>query len=256
MNKLIAANWKMNKTVAESVSTVKELKKLVKDAKNAEIAVCPPFTALYAVSKELKKSDVRLGAQNMHFEDAGALTGEVSPAMLKDIGCEFVILGHSERREFSGEDDEFISKKVIAALKHDLKPILCVGENLEQRNNGEAKDVVENQLEKCLNEINKSQMAMISIAYEPVWAISRGNSNTRPATKEDAEKMHRFIQGLIAKIFDSGTSKSTRILYGGSVKPENARELLSMPNINGALVGNASLDAKSFAEIVKAAEIN
>lgn len=253
MKKLIAANWKMNKTISEAVSTAKELKKLIKSAKNAEIAICPPFTALEAVGKELRKSSIKLGAQNMHFEDFGAYTGDISPLMLKDIGCRYVILGHSERREFFNETDLLINKKVIAALRHSIKPILCVGETFEQRSSNKAREVIDKQLRNCLDRVDAKQMQNVVIAYEPVWAISRGNVNTKPATKEDAEEMHNFIRELLTDIFDSATAKSTRIIYGGSVKPENAKELLAMQNINGALVGNASLNAKSFTEIVRAA---
>ena len=253
MKKLIAANWKMNKTAPEAVSTAKELKLLIKNDKNTEVVVCPPFTALEAVGKELKKSKIKVGAQNMHFEDSGAYTGDISPLMLKNAGCEYVILGHSERREFFKEDDVLINKKVMSALKNKLKPILCVGETFEQRNGNKAREVIDKQLRNCLDRIGARQMQKVSIAYEPVWAISRGNTNTKPATKEDAEEMHGFIRKLLKEIFDSAAAKSTRIIYGGSVKPENAEKLLSMPNINGALVGNASLNAKSFAEIVKAA---
>ncbi|MBI2655557.1 triose-phosphate isomerase [Candidatus Woesearchaeota archaeon] len=254
MKKLIAANWKMNKTVPEAVSAAKELKLLIKNSKNAEVAVCPPFTALEAVGKELEKTKIKLGAQNMHFEDSGAYTGDISPLMLKGIGCEYVILGHSERREFFKEDDVLINKKVMSALKNKLTPILCVGETLEQRSSSKAREVIDKQLRNCLDKVNAKQMQNVVIAYEPVWAISRGISNTKPATKEDAEEMHKFIREFLGNIFDSATAKNARIIYGGSVKPENAEELLSMPNINGALVGNASLNAKSFAEIVKAAE--
>lgn len=251
MQKLIAANWKMNKTANEAVSFINEFKKLIKDIKNVEIVICPPFTILNETKKLIKGSKIKLGAQNMHFDNYGAFTGEISPLMLKDIGCEYVILGHSERREFFNEDDNLINKKVIAALNHGLKPILCIGENLEQRNQGKAKNVVESQLKVCLKNIGKNQMTKINIAYEPVWAISRGNPNTKPATKEDAEEMHLFARNVISKIYDSSTAKNTRIIYGGSMKPENAKELLSMPNIDGGLVGNASLNAKSFAEIVR-----
>ena len=253
MKKLIAANWKMNKTAPEAVSAAKELKKLVKNARNAEVVIFPPFTALEAVGKELKKSKIKIGAQNMHFEDSGAYTGDISPLMLKDIGCEYAILGHSERREFFNESDLLINKKVIAALRHSLKPILCVGETFEQRSGNKTREVIDKQLRNCLDRIDAGQMQKIVIAYEPVWAISRGNPNIKAATKEDAEEMHKFIRELLAEIFNSATAKSARILYGGSVKPENAKELLSMPSINGALVGNASLNAKSFAEIVEAA---
>lgn len=250
--KLLIANWKMNKTISEAVSSAKELKKLLHNEKNAEIVICPPFTALEAVSKELKGSNrfFKLGAQNMHFEESGAYTGEISPIMLKGIGCEYVILGHSERRNLFNEHDSVISKKIIAALRHSLKPILCVGENSEQRNNGMAKEVVESQLRNCLNGVKVNNILRISIAYEPIWAISKGNPSHKPATAEDAEEMHKFIKDFLNEIFDSGTAKNVRVLYGGSMKPDNAKELLSMPNIDGGLVGNASLDAKSFAEIV------
>ena len=254
MKKLIAANWKMNKAIPEAVSAAKELKKLVNDAKNAEVAIFPPFTALESVGKELKKSSIKLGAQNMHFEDSGAYTGDISPLMLKDIGCEYVILGHSERREFFNESDVVINKKVVAALKHSLKPILCVGETNEQRSSNKAREVIDKQLRNCLDRISTEQMQDIIIAYEPVWAISRGDPSHKAATSKDAEEGHAVIRNFLANIFGEKAANSVRIIYGGSVKPENAKELLSMENINGALVGNASLNAKSFAEIVKAAD--
>ncbi len=253
MKKLIAANWKMNKTVAESVSTVKELKSLVKTQKKVDIVVCPAFTALSAVSKELKGSSIKLGAQNMHFESAGAYTGEISPLMLKNIGCGFVILGHSERREFFHEDDLLINKKIISALNHSLNPILCVGETLEQKNSNKTREVIDKQLRNGLVNIPALHMKNINVAYEPVWAISRGNTNQKSAIPKDAEDSHQFIRGVIENMFDRKTAENTRVLYGGSMKPENAKELLSMPNVDGGLVGNASLDAKSFAKITKAA---
>ena len=253
MKKLIAANWKMNKNAEEAVSFVREFKTLIKNADNAEIAICPPFTALEAVSRELKNGFVKLGAQNMHFEESGAFTGEISPLMLKNLGCEYVILGHSERREFFKEDDGLINKKVVAALKNGLKPILCIGETWEQRINEKTEDVLENQLLKCLEGVEASQMQNVSIAYEPVWAISRGDPNKKAATKADAEESHLFIRKVLAGMFDEETAEKTKIIYGGSMKPENAKELLAMPNIDGGLVGNASLNAKSFAEIVKSA---
>lgn len=254
MKKLIAANWKMNKTAAESGIFVEEFKKLVKGNENAEIVICPPFTVLESLSEKLKNSKIKLGAQNMHFEDAGAYTGEISPLMLKEMNCEYVILGHSERRKIFGEDDFLINKKLAAALSHGLKPILCIGENLEQRNNGRTKEVLENQLKNCLKNISKNQILKSSIAYEPVWAISAGDPSHKAATPEDAEDGHKFIRGVIAKMHGSSAARSARIVYGGSMKPENAKELLAMPNIDGGLVGNASLNAKSFAEIVKAAQ--
>ncbi|MEK6892425.1 MAG: triose-phosphate isomerase [Nanoarchaeota archaeon] len=254
MKKLIAANWKMNKTVAEAVSTADELKKLAGKEKNADVVICPPFTALYAVAKELKGSNIKLGAQNMYFEDAGAYTGDISPLMLKDIGCEYVILGHSERREFFKEDDSLINKKVLAALKHSLKPILCVGETWEQRESNRTKEVLEKQLKNGLGNVASPQMKNVTIAYEPVWAISRGNPNQKAATPQDAEEGHQFIRNVLETIFDQKIAADTRILYGGSMKPENAKELLSRKGIDGGLVGNASLNAKSFYDIIKAAK--
>lgn len=254
MNKLIVANWKMNKTINEAIFLGKELKKLLKNEKTIDIVICPPFTALQAMSNEVKGSNIKLGAQNMYFEEYGAYTGEISVPMLKEIGCEYVILGHSERREIFGEDDFLINKKVIAALSHSLKPILCIGENLEERNNGNTNKVLENQLKNCVKNVEENQVLKISIAYEPIWAISKGDPNHKAATKEDAEEAHKFIRSILAGMFGEGTAKNVRIIYGGSMKPENAKELLSMPNIKGGLVGNASLDAKSFAEIVKAAK--
>ena len=254
MKKLIAANWKMNKTINEAIFLVQELKKLLKDEKNVDILLCPPFTSLQAVSKKLKGGSIKLGAQNMHFEDSGAYTGDISPLMLKNVGCEYVILGHSERREFFKEDDELINKKVLSALKHSLTPVLCIGETWEQREKNKTKQILENQLKNGLKNVSSLQMRNVAIAYEPVWAISRGNPNQKSATPQDAEDAHLFIRNLLEKLFDKKIAASTRILYGGSMKPENAKELLSKRGIDGGLVGNASLNAKSFYEIIKAAE--
>ena len=249
MKKLIAANWKMNKTVKEAISFMKEFNKMIKN-KNAEVVICPPFASLQAVSKELELSNIKLGAQNMHFENSGAYTGEISPLMIRELGCEYVILGHSERREFFGEDDFLINKKVIAALDNSLKPILCIGENLEQRRSGRANEILESQLKNCLKNIDKNKIFKVSIAYEPIWAISRGDPNHKAATAKDAENGHRFIRRVLKKMYGKKIPTNARIIYGGSMKPENAKELLSMPNIDGGLVGNASLNAKSFAEII------
>jgi len=254
MKRLIVANWKMNKIIKEAIFSAKEFKKLLKDEKDIDIVVCPPFTALHAVSNELKGSNIKLGAQNMYFEEYGAYTGEISASMLKEIGCEYVILGHSERREVFGEDDFLINKKVIAALSHSLKPILCIGESLEDRNKGNTTEVLENQLKNCFKNVEDKQLLKISIAYEPIWAISKGNPNHKAATKEDAEEAHKFIRSILAGMFGEDTAKNVRIIYGGSMKPENAKELLSMPNINGGLIGNASLEAKGFAGIINAAK--
>ena len=251
MKKLIAANWKMNKTIEEGLEFVWELKRLLKNENMADVAICPPFTCLHAMSKALVKSNFALGAQNMHFEGEGAYTGEISPNMLKDIGCEYVILGHSERREIFGEDDYLVNRKVIAALNHPLNPILCIGENLEQKNQGKTDQVLKSQLNNCLKDINSSQILKINIAYEPVWAISKGNPNHKSAAPEDAEQAHIYIREILSNKYGKAIAQSVRIIYGGSVKPEYAKELLSMPNIDGGLVGKASLNAKSFAEIVK-----
>ena len=250
MKKLIAANWKMNKTIEEAASFVKEFRKIIKSRENVDIVICPPHTALQSVSKELKGTNIKLGAQNMHFELYGPYTGEISPLMLKELNCEYVILGHSERRELFCEDDMLINKKVISALANEIMPILCVGETLEQRKSGKTKDAIEKQLRDCLRSISKDQMLHINIAYEPIWAISKGNPNHKAATANDAEEGHKLIRSFLSKLFDENTAKKTRIIYGGSMKPENAKDLLSMPNINGGLVGNASLNAKSFADIV------
>ncbi len=249
MKRLIAANWKMNKAHGEAISFIKELKKSV-GGKKADVVICPAFTLLRDVANEIKGTNIKLGAQNMHFEDSGAFTGEISAKMLKDAGCEYVILGHSERREFFNETDDIINKKVGAALKNGLRPILCVGETLEQRQRSKTEDVIENQLIKCLREIKGSNRVII--AYEPVWAISRGNAAIMPATPGDAELTHIFIRKVMDAI--TGDASRTMILYGGSVKPGNANGFFEKKNINGALVGNASLDAKSFAEIVEAAK--
>lgn len=245
MKPLIAANWKMNMDIKDSVSFINKFKVLIKDIKN-EIVICPPFTLLNEVNKSIKNTNVKLGAQNMHFEEEGAFTGEVSGLMLKDIGCEYVILGHSERRQYFNETDELINKKITTALKRNLKPILCIGETLDQRNNNETLKIIENQLRNCLNNIN--EMENIVVAYEPIWAIGTGKN----ATPQQAEEAHKFIRELLTNMYNEKVSNNIRIIYGGSMKPENSKELLSMPNIDGGLVGGASLDAKSFAKICNA----
>jgi triosephosphate isomerase len=242
---LIAGNWKMHKTVQEAVELVRELKELVSDVKDRDILVCPPFTALYAVSRELEGSNIALGAQNMFYEEKGAFTGEISPLMVKDVGCSYVILGHSERRHIFGETDELINKKVLSAVNHGLIPILCVGETLQEREEDKTKEVIERQVKEGLKGLNETSEFVI--AYEPVWAIGTGKT----ATPELAEKVHSFIREILAEMFGKEKADSIRILYGGSVKPENAAGLMSQPNIDGSLVGGASLKAESFAKIVK-----
>ena len=242
---LIAGNWKMHKTVEGALSLIRELKRLVSDVNHRDILVCPPFTALYAVKAELEGSNISLGAQNMFYEEEGAFTGEISPLMLRDVGCSYVILGHSERRHIFGETDELINKKVLSAVNHGLIPILCVGETLQEREDGKTKEVIERQVREGLKGL--SETSEFVIAYEPVWAIGTG----RTATPELAEEVHSFIRELLSEMFGAKKAESVRILYGGSVKPENAAGLLSQPNIDGSLVGGASLKADSFAKIVK-----
>ena len=246
MRKLfIAGNWKMNKNVKESVSLAKSLINRLKDVQDKDVVVCPAFTALSQVYEEVKDSNVKVGAQNMSFEDEGAYTGEISPRMLKDF-CEYVILGHSERRQYFGEDDEIVNKKVKKALEHGLKPILCIGETLEERDGDKTFDIIESQLKKSLKNMDKNDMKKIIIAYEPIWAIGTGKT----ATPEQAEDVHVFIRKVIKKSYGDEIASELRILYGGSVKPDNVKTLMEKEDIDGALVGGASLDAESFSGIV------
>ena len=247
--KVIAGNWKMNKDLHESQKLVSEIiNGLGKDTK-ADVIVCPPFTSLNEVSSLLKGTQIKLGAQNMHHEESGAYTGEVSADMLKSVGCEYVILGHSERRLIFNEPDELINKKIKAALAKGLKPIFCIGELLEQRENGETMQVVSRQVEKGLEGVSAEQMKNVIIAYEPVWAIGTGKT----ATPEQAQEVHSFIRELVAKKFSVSVAENLIIQYGGSVKPDNAGELLSQKDIDGALVGGACLKADSFLGIIASA---
>ena len=242
----IAGNWKMNNTVAEAVALVNALKPEVSGVAH-RVMVAPPFTALAAVSEAVKGSNILLGAQNMSDEESGAHTGEVSVHMLKDLGVEVVILGHSERRLIYGENDQFINRKVKLALKNGLEVILCVGETLEQREAGKAVAVVEKQLEGGLKDISQSDLATITIAYEPVWAIGTGKT----ATPDDADAIHRAVREKITALYSTDAAEKIVIQYGGSVKPDNAKELMGMENIDGALVGGAALKAETFVPIVK-----
>ncbi len=240
---LIAGNWKMHKTVPEAVELVKELKSRLNQKDDREVLVCPPFTSLHSVGLELKESFIKLGAQNMFYEEKGAYTGEISPIMLKDVGCSYVIVGHSERRHIFGENDELINKKFLSAISHGLIPILCVGETLEERENGKTSEVVSEQVKKGIEGVNADDEFVI--AYEPVWAIGTGKT----ATPEIAQEVHQQIREILESEIGRERAESIRILYGGSVKPENARGLLEMPDIDGALVGGASLKAESFSKI-------
>lgn len=247
---VIAGNWKMNNDLKESEKLIVELKNLLQNEKpNCDVIVCPPYTSLSEAYKLLKGSQIKLGAQNMHFEENGAFTGEVSASMLKSVGCEYVILGHSERRHIFGESNEMINKKIKKALSAGLKPIFCVGELLEERESGTTNDVVKKQILKGLAEISADEMKNIIVAYEPVWAIGTGKT----ASPAQAQEVHEFIRDLIEITYSLEVANDLVIQYGGSVKPENAKELISQKDIDGALVGGACLKADSFLGIIKGA---
>jgi len=247
--KIIAGNWKMNKTIGEALALVEELKPLVGGSTKADVIVCPPFTALESVGKAIDGSVVKLGAQNMHPEPHGAFTGEISAPMLRALFVTHVILGHSERRAHLGETDAFINLKVLAALKHQLRPILCVGESLAEREAGSTLKVVQAQAERALEGVSAEQAASLIVAYEPVWAIGTGKN----ATADQAQEVHGFIRGLLTKLFTASVAQRVRILYGGSMKAANAGELLGQKDIDGGLIGGASLESRSFVELVRAA---
>ena len=244
---IIAGNWKMNKTVAEAQTLILGLKRELKEVKEVDIVVCPPFTALESVSKEILDSNIRLGAQNMSEQNFGAYTGEICAGMLKEFSVRYVILGHSERRQFQRESDELISNKAQAAHAASLKPIVCVGETLEERETGKTEQVVETQVRGSLEGLSRDQLTETIRAYEPVWAIGTGKT----ATSQQAQDVHAFIRNVLASMFDAATARRVRIQYGGSVKPANARELMEQPDVDGALVGGASLDIRSFSDIIK-----
>ncbi|MFZ5597158.1 MAG: triose-phosphate isomerase [Bacillota bacterium] len=244
----IAGNWKMFKTVGEAVSFAEGLK-AAELPRDCRVLICPPFTALYPVSRVLEGSGIELGAQNMHPSKEGAFTGEVSPVMLKEAGCRYVILGHSERRQYFGETDKIVNEKVLSALENGLLPIVCVGEVLSQREAGRTEKVVEGQIRGSLAGIGAEQAKEITVAYEPVWAIGTG----RTASAEDAQQVNGLIRGLLGEMFGREAAGQISILYGGSVKPDNTAGLMGQPDIDGALVGGASLDIKSFTAIIHAA---
>jgi triosephosphate isomerase len=244
---IIAGNWKMNKTVAEALALVNGIKRELKDVKEVDIVVCPPFTALGEVSKAILDSNIRLGAQNMSEHTSGAYTGEIAAGMLKEFSARYVILGHSERRQYQKESDELISKKAAAAHAASLKPIVCVGETLAEREGGQMEAVLLTQVRGSLTGLTKQQMEETIIAYEPVWAIGTGKT----ASAQQAQDAHAYIRSLLVKLFDETVARKVRIQYGGSVKASNARELMSLPDVDGALVGGASLEDRSFADIIK-----
>jgi triosephosphate isomerase (TIM) len=244
---IIAGNWKMNKSVAEGLALVQDFKRELANIKEVDIVVCPPFTALSEISKLILDSNIRLGAQNMSEHNYGAYTGEIAAGMLKEFSVRFVILGHSERRQFQKEPDELIAKKALAAHAAQIKPIVCVGETLEEREAGNTEKIVERQLKGSLAGISAQQMEETIIAYEPVWAIGTGKT----ASPAQAQEVHAFIRKKLTFMYSESLARDVRIQYGGSVKPQNARELMSQPDVDGALVGGASLEVRSFSDIIK-----
>jgi len=244
---IIAGNWKMHMTTQEAVFLVEYLKRALAAEEEVEAVVCPPFTALFSVREVLKGTKVKLGAQNMFWELKGAYTGEISPGMLLDLGCEYVILGHSERREYFLETNEMVNKKAKAALAHGLKPIVCVGETLAQREANQTETVLREQVTQSLDQIPLGHLESLVVAYEPVWAIGTGKT----ATPEDANQVIKFIRSVIGEMYGQEKAETIRIQYGGSVKPENIAELMTQSDIDGALVGGASLEPASFTKIVQ-----
>ena len=244
---LIAGNWKMYKTCAEAVDEAKALVDRVQPMDDREMMIAPTYTALAQVSVVLKGSPVALGAQNLYWENEGAYTGEISAPMLISAGCSHAIIGHSERRQYFGETDDTVNKKIETAINHDLIPVFCIGESEQERDLNQTFSVLDKQVTKGLNNISSKDLGTLIIAYEPIWAIGTGKT----ATTEQAQEVHQFIRSLIDKAFGSELAQSMRILYGGSVKPENIDELMAMPDVDGALVGGASLKADSFSNIIK-----
>ncbi|ENJ9654630.1 triose-phosphate isomerase [Clostridium botulinum] len=242
---IIAGNWKMNKTVKEAVELVKELKPLVKDAK-CDVVVCPTYVCLPAVLEEVKGSNIKVGAQNMHFEESGAYTGEIAPKMLEELGVHYVIIGHSERRQYFNETDETVNKKVKKAFEHNLIPIVCCGESLDQREGNITEKVLKEQIKVGLKELNKEQVEKLVIAYEPIWAIGTGKT----ATDEQANETIGYIRTVVKDMYGESVADKVRIQYGGSVKPGTIKAQMNKEEIDGALVGGASLKAEDFAAIV------
>ncbi|WP_050608208.1 triose-phosphate isomerase [Clostridium niameyense] len=242
---IIAGNWKMNKTVDEAVELVRNLKPLVKDAK-CDVVVCPTFVCLPQVLKEVEGTNIKVGAQNMHFEESGAYTGEISPSMLENLGVNYVIIGHSERRQYFNETDETINKKVKKAFEHNLIPIVCCGESLEEREGNITEKVLEKQIKEDLKELTNEQVERLVVAYEPIWAIGTGKT----ATDDQANETIGYIRSVIEGMYGKEVAEKVRIQYGGSVKPNTIKAQMEKPEIDGALVGGASLKAEDFAAIV------
>ncbi|RAK19991.1 triosephosphate isomerase [Anoxybacillus vitaminiphilus] len=245
---IIAGNWKMHKILSEAVSFVEEVKGVIPSAEKVDSVICAPALFLERLVQAVQGTDLKIGAQNMHFAESGAYTGEISPVALKDIGVTYVIIGHSERREMFAETDETVNKKVMAAFTHGLTPIVCCGETLEQRESGQTNEIVGAQVEKALEGLTEEQAKQVVIAYEPIWAIGTGKSSTA----EDANEVCGHIRSVIAKKFSKEAADAVRIQYGGSVKPNNIKEFLAQEHIDGALVGGASLEPQSFLQLVEA----
>ncbi|MDO8426975.1 MAG: triose-phosphate isomerase [Deltaproteobacteria bacterium] len=244
---LIAGNWKMNTTIHQGVDMVIKLRELLRGVDSVEAVLAPPFTSIHHLSHIVADSPIKLCGQNLHWEKSGAYTGEISAEMLVSAGCLYVIIGHSERREYFKETDEMVNKKVMAALRAGLRPIVCVGETLDEKERGKTVSKVKSQVKKALTGLTGGALKDITIAYEPIWAIGTG----RNATPQEAEEVHNTLRELLFELYDTDSIKNTRIIYGGSVKPDNIDSLMAQPNIDGALVGGASLKAEDFARIVK-----
>ena len=242
----IAGNWKMHKTGKEAVQAAKALKNLVAGVSSVEVMIAPTFTALALVSAEIASSNIALGAQNMHWEPKGAYTGEIAADMLRDAGCGYVIIGHSERRQFFGESDQTVNQKIQSAVDAGLRPVLCIGESEAERDAGQTFSVLDKQIQKGLESFVLQDLQTLVVAYEPVWAIGTGKT----ATKEQAQEAHAHIRDELAKMFGKEFAQQVRILYGGSVKPSNVKELMAMPDVDGALVGGASLEPETFSQLV------
>jgi triosephosphate isomerase len=247
---LIAGNWKMNKTASEAVDLIEEIKSSVGDQSSVQVCVCPSFTSLAKASELVEQSEVLLGAQDMNASPSGAYTGEVSAEMLRDLYVNFVILGHSERRQYFGETNQDINRKILAAVENNLKPIYCIGETLEERESGQTLDVVRKQVREGLENFPTQSIGNLVLAYEPIWAIGTGKT----ATDEMAQEVHCDIRNVLTEMFGEAASSGIRILYGGSMKPENASGLLAQEDVDGGLIGGASLTARSFVGIVEAAQ--
>ena len=248
--KIIAGNWKMNKIATEAIAFARDLKVKILNIRKTGIVVCPPFTVLSIVNDILRESRAEVGAQNVHWESSGAYTGEISAEMIESVGCRHVIIGHSERRQLFGETNQLVNKKLAHVLTTSLNPIVCIGETLEQRQNGQTQNIVRTQLEEGLNGLTSDQLKRVVLAYEPVWAIGTGVT----ATPDQADEVHIFIRELIRNRFGQKAAESIPILYGGSVKPDNIQDLASRADIDGGLIGGASLSVASFVEMIKLTE--